>query len=239
MRDATLSLSQVRPSLSQTLSKALNRLIRRGPIEAARVAWARLRESISSEGALLMMVRDVADGAPAPGDGTGFALRAATVRDGPLYARRVATDSPRTFSARLSPETHCYLVFEGDALLHSSWVTTGAAWTREIGRHIVAPEGDAYVYESFTRPEARGRGVYPFALGAISALLARAGTRRLWVAVEVDNAPSIRAVTKGGFRFSYEVRYRRRWGRVRVLGLTGPGADAGSSMVGDLRSKKS
>lgn len=161
------------------------------------------------------------DGDPSSRDDLSF--RRATASDAAAYARDIGTDSTSSFRRRLSSRaTTCYLVLDGDSIVHATWCTTGAAWTREIGRYFCPPRGDAYVYESFTRPEVRGRGVYPFALGSIAADLDRAGVSRVWVAVEADNQASLRAVAKGGFSPVDEIDFRRRLGRIAVTAPRGP-----------------
>ncbi|MFN2586501.1 MAG: GNAT family N-acetyltransferase, partial [Actinomycetota bacterium] len=101
-------------------------------------------------------------------------------------------------------------------------VTSSAAWTREIRAYLVPPPGDAYVYESFTAPEARGRGVYPFALASICSWAVVRDIVRVWVAVERGNAPSFRAIAKAGFEPSYSIGYARRLGRL-TLDVETPG----------------
>ena len=168
-----------------------------------------------------MLVRPADAPTPELRHDPALVFRAATPADGDLYAREIGTDSAATFRRRLTDTTECFLVHGGDVLLHASWVTTGAAWTREIDAYIVPPEGDAYVYESFTRPQARGRGVYPFALGGICAWARDRGLERVWVAVESGNAPSLKAIRKAGFEPAYEMRYGRRGGRL-TLAVDGP-----------------
>jgi GNAT superfamily N-acetyltransferase len=176
-----------------------------------------VREWARSDDELIMLVREAA--APTPGfrHDPGLAFRAATPADADLYARAIGTDSAATFGRRLTPTTECFLVHGGDELLHASWVTAGAAWTREIDAYIVPPEGDAYVYESFTRPQARGRGVYPFALRGICEWARDRGLAQVWVAVEAGNAPSLKAIRKAGFEPAYEMRYGRRLGRLSLV----------------------
>lgn len=164
-----------------------------------------------------MLVRSAAAATPEFRHDPGLTARVAGPGDGELYASVIGTDSAATFRRRLTPTTRCFFVFGGDELLHASWVTTGAAWTREIAAYIVPPDRDAYVYESFTRPEARGRGVYPFALSEICAWGAGAGVDRVWVAVESGNAPSLKAIRKAGFEPAYEMRYGRRAGRLTLV----------------------
>jgi RimJ/RimL family protein N-acetyltransferase len=122
----------------------------------------------------------------------------------------------------LSSSTACLLVLEGDRIVHSSWVTDGDAWTVELRRYVSPPPHDAYVYESFTRADARGRGLYPLALKWICHHAARQ-SQRVWVGVEDDNAPSLRAVTKAGFREALSVEFDRRVGRTTLRVEAVPG----------------
>lgn len=178
-----------------------------------------------------MLVKDVG-GQPERADGD---VRPAGPGDALAYARDIGTESPRTFRARLSDATRCWLVTEGSRLIHASWVTSEAAWTRELRRWVSPPEHDVYIYESFTMAAARGRGAYPRALAGIASWATGADIGRLWVAVEKDNAASLRAVAKAGFGVSYEVGYRRRWGRLTIDLPAGEMADCARTMIRSSR----
>jgi hypothetical protein len=181
--------------------------------EIAALVRGRVLETLWSEDRLIILVRDTGgDEAEVP----GLVLREATAGDGEHYARDIGTDSRATFAARLSPQVTCWIVEEGERILHATWMTRDGAWTRELQRCLRPPPGHAYVYESFTRADARGRGIYPYALRAISVRCARRGVGRLWVGVEEHNLASLRAVTKAGFGHAFEVSYRRRLGRMTV-----------------------
>jgi RimJ/RimL family protein N-acetyltransferase len=193
--------------------KTFARLKARGPREVAHLAAERAREWFSSEDRLVILVRACTDEQAEAG---ALVLRRATPEDGPAYARLIGTDSAATFVRRLTDSTWCYLVNEGTVILHATWCTTAAAWTRELHAYLAPPPGDAYVYESFTRAEARGQGIYPFALRGIAGDLHREGMKQVWVGVEEHNEPSLRAVTKAGFRAAFSIRFGRRWGRVWV-----------------------
>ncbi len=218
-------MPDVRPSPLAAIGKVVNRARRRGPLEVTRLGVQRAAEWFSSGDTLVMFVRDAGGDPPTK---SSFEFRAANSNDAESYARWIATDSERTFLGRLSESTRCFVVTDDGRLVHASWVTTAAAWTRELRRYLIPPGGDAYVYESFTRAEVRGRGIYPFALQSIAAWMGREGAARLWVAVEEDNAPSLRAVTKGGFERGFELPYRRRLGKVTVASATGPRAEIAS-----------
>ena len=163
-----------------------------------------------------MLVRTAASPTPDFRHDPELVLRRAAPDDAAEYQREIGTDAAATFRRRLTRTTSCFLVHGAGQVLHASWVTTGAAWTREIDAYVVPPEGDAYVYESFTRPEARGRGVYPFALAGICAAAREQGIRNVWVAVEGGNAPSLKAIRKAGFEECYTIRYARRFGRLTL-----------------------
>lgn len=88
-------------------------------------------------------------------------------------------------------------------MLHSSWCSSEAVWTEELHTYLAPPPGDSYVFESFTVESARGQGIYPKVLRAISADLHREGRGRVWIGVESTNEASIRAISKAGFNHAY------------------------------------
>lgn len=203
----------LRPGPYHLLLKGAARVRARGPREALGLVWMRAREAIRSDDALVVHTRPAGGGMQ---EDPELQVRAASTADAERYARDIGTDSPRTFAARLTERTTCFVVVSEGRFVHSSWATTGAAWTRELRRYVRPREGHAYVYESFTRAEVRGRGIYPYALRAICARLSPRGVETVWVAVEKDNPASSRALAKAGFKPAFEVFYRRRWGRVIV-----------------------
>ncbi|MGH2818178.1 MAG: hypothetical protein ACRDJS_06920 [Actinomycetota bacterium] len=205
-----------RPGPLVATAKVANRIKARGAGEVLGLAGQRVREWVASGDELIFLVRKTGGEAP---DHHSLAFEEASADDAGRYARDVGTDSAATFRKRLSEHTSCFLVSSDDLIVHATWVTTGGAWTRELRTYVVPPAGDAYVYESFTRTEARGKGAYPFALLHIASLLAGRGVNRVWVGVETHNEPSLRAVSKAGFEEAFRIRYRRRIG---VLTLDQP-----------------
>ena len=216
-------MSGIRPGPLTALSKLPSRIKARGWREVADLARHRLKEEIRSEDRLIFFVRPAG---AAESQETGKTSELKFVRGGPeqasVYERDIGTDSALTFKQRLSSETRCYLVLDGGRALHATWVTTGSSWVRELRRYFKPPNGHAYVYESFTRSDARGRGVYPFALRGICADLAIQGIECVWVAVEVGNTPSLKSVSKAGFEQAFELSYRRRWGSISLSEPHGP-----------------
>lgn len=217
-------MADTRPGPLTVLAKIPARVRARGFREVGDLALHRFKEAIRSQDRLVFFLRPTAGGNGLRSN-LDLTLRRATPKDASIYERDIGTDSAATFSQRLSRGTRCYLALEGDKALHASWVTTTASWVREVGRYFRPPSGHAYVYESFTRADARGRGVYPFALRGICKELAADGIDSLWVAVEDNNAPSLKAVAKAGFETAFELDYGRRWGRLSVAEPSGQKAD--------------
>jgi L-amino acid N-acyltransferase YncA len=206
-------VSDERARLRDLVRKAVNRVHTRGVSEVASLALTRAAQALWSRSELIVLVRAASGEAPGL---DGYDLRLATGDDAERYARDIGTDSAETFRARLSEHSGCFIVVAGDRIVHATWWTVTGAWTRELGAHLVPTPGDAYVYESFTGPGERGRGIYPFALRGISVQLGALGVARVWVAVEKDNLASLRAVSKAGFEAAAEISYTRRLGRVTV-----------------------
>ena len=221
-------MSETRPTPLETLSKTYARLRHRGAGELISTIRSQLASALYSEGCITLMVRE------ATGDVTAqppLEFRRAVGTDAETYERDIGTDSAWSFRRRLTARTDCYLVMEDDRLLHASWTTTRSAWTSELRSYICPPAGDAYVYESYTRPETRGRGIYPFALRNMCADLARRGIGRVWVGVETDNVPSARAITKAGFEAAIDLPFKRRLFRVEPEPATGPMAQLAPEML--------
>ena len=217
MRGIFLLVSDSRPTPAHVVLKVLTRARARGLREVLGTGVARLREFISSADEIIILARP-AGSPPGPPERDDLEFVKATREDGARYARDIGTDSASTFAARLSDTTHCFLVIDKGRVLHATWATTRSAWTRELGGYLVVPEGDCYVYESFTRADARGQGIYPFSLRGICAWAARQGLQRVWVGVEAGNAASLRAVGKAGFEPQLTISFRRSVGRLEVTG---------------------
>lgn len=178
---------------------------------------------MASSDTLVFLARENGEGGDRPKHDPALQLVEATASDGAAYERIIGTDSAATFASRLSWGARCFLVKAGDDLLHATWVTDQPTWTREIKRFFVPPPGSVYIYESFTRPEARGRGVYPFALVELCDRMDAEGTDRLWVGVEEGNAPSRKAIAKAHFTERFRVRFARKLGYLRVDEAEGDG----------------
>jgi len=203
-----------RPGVVTVTRRVAARVKSRGPKEVLGLATERVRELVLSHDKLIIHERDAGgDAISSPDD---LLFKRADASDGPTYARDIGTDSARSFRSRLTGGTECFLVIKHGLVVHATWATSSSAWMRELQRYFCPPPGDVYVYESFTRPEVRGRGVYPLALRFIAKWAGERDVKRLWVGVEHDNPPSLKAVQKAGFAPAFEVSFDRRLGRLTV-----------------------
>lgn len=203
-------MPDLRPTPLDAGRKTAARVRARGPAELAVLLGARLKENLWSKGQLVVFSLELTGLAipEAPGLTMGFA----TAADGTAYERDIGTDSAITFARRLAGGTRCFVARRDERIVHASWVTSRAAWTRELRAYLRPPPGDAYIYESYTRPEERGRGVYRLALKTLTAELGRDGTRRAWIAAEAHNSSSLKAIAKAGFTETFRLSYRRTLG---------------------------
>jgi GNAT superfamily N-acetyltransferase len=110
-------------------------------------------------------------------------------------------------------------------------VTRSGAWIGEVRRYFIVPERGAYIYESFTNPDLRGRGIYPAMLNFIATEAAQRGLGELWIGVGASNRPSVRAIAKGAFEPAFDIVFRRRLGAVRIETITGPRSDEASQVI--------
>lgn len=134
-------------------------------------------------------------------------MRWATTGDTDSQAELLGTDPSPPLVDRLSDTNRCFLALEGGRALHATWCSTTATWTEELQTYLAPPSGDAYIYESFTRADARGRGIYPLVLRTIASMVHGEGIRRLWVGVEETNVASVRAIRKGGFALAFSISF--------------------------------
>ena len=92
-----------------------------------------------------------------------------------------------------------YGIIIGDALITYSWVSDAGAAVGVLHSMVLkVPERSIYIWDCFTRPELRGRGLFQELLRGI--VERHPGIDIAYSAVDVNNAPSIRAMTKAGFR---------------------------------------
>jgi GNAT superfamily N-acetyltransferase len=102
----------------------------------------------------------------------------------------------------------CFVARYEGRIVACGWGAT-AAWTDYLQCAIELAPGDAYLFDGYTLPDWRGRGVFQ-TLGAEQLrALQRAGHRRAIRATAVQNTVALHTHSRGGFRpIGSLVRYR-------------------------------
>jgi len=145
-----------------------------------------------------------------------------------LYAESAAWRSRKQFLAtalaRLEDGQHVYTVAESGRLLHWGWLieSQADAFFSEVRQPYRFPPKSACLYDFYTVPQARGRGLYTASLRAMLADIAEEHmAEQTYVGVLADNAPSRHVIEKLGFRYEASLHERvvfgfvKRWRDVR------------------------
>jgi SAM-dependent methyltransferase/GNAT superfamily N-acetyltransferase len=138
---------------------------------------------------------------------------------------------PAEFRRRLALGHWCFAVRHGDRLVHAGWAAAHHARIDFLDTELTLAPGEVYQYDSFTAPDARGRGFAVARLTAMARHLQDAGYRRLIAAVVPENTVAFRPLQKAGYRIFglmgvVRVGRFRRW-FLRRRGQASPDGRAG------------
>ena len=94
----------------------------------------------------------------------------------------------------------CFVARHEGRAVGACWIATGRAYSAHLACDLPLSAGDAYLFDAYTLPAYRGRGVAP-ALCAHQLRYCRdAGWRRAIRATSPENRAALRAHAKSGFR---------------------------------------
>jgi L-amino acid N-acyltransferase YncA len=94
----------------------------------------------------------------------------------------------------------CFVVHHQGQMICARWATVQRVWSDYLACELHLAEGEVYSYDLFTRPEFRGHAVSPVASVEMLRYFRAAGYRRMVAAISPENHPSLRSVTKTGYR---------------------------------------
>ena len=126
----------------------------------------------------------------------------------------------------------CVVARHASRVIAYCWLTRRSEWVAEIDRFVVPGGDQVYLYEAFTEPAWRGRGLFPAMLFRLLAYARVQGCHRALIFVLTDNRASRRAIEKAGFELFQTVSRleigglrrllfrRRRGSRARVTLVT-------------------
>ena len=112
----------------------------------------------------------------------------------------VTEQGPDDLLARHDRGERCFGSLRDGRVVASRWATHGEVDADYLRIGLRLPDGDAWIFDSWTDPRERGRGVAGEASAALGAALAAEGTTRFVVIVMNGNRSGHAAVLRSGYR---------------------------------------
>jgi GNAT superfamily N-acetyltransferase len=151
------------------------------------------------------------------------------VDDPPLLAELESIPAPQ-IEERLRQGHRAWVARLADQPVAWGWIAVDAVSIGELDIARPLPAGDRYLWNFFTAPPWRGRGVYPRLLQTIMA--SDTDAERFWVGHDFGNTPSARGIAKAGLQ-EVGVVYRQPGGGLTLVPAASlDRAEAASSLFG-------
>lgn len=116
-------------------------------------------------------------------------------------------EPPDDLDLRLSRRDTCLLASVGGRLAFYGWIqTTGIHPMTHAARQRAVLPGECWIYNCRTAEWARGRGIYPAALGRMLDEQFAGGCTTAWIYASDWNAPSLKGIEKAGFHLVETMR---------------------------------
>ena len=107
---------------------------------------------------------------------------------------------PGDLLARVDRGERCFGSLRDGRVVAARWATYGAVEADYLRIGLRLPDGDAWIFDSWTDPRERGKGVASEASAALGAALAAEGATRFVVIVMNGNRSGHAAVLRSGYR---------------------------------------
>lgn len=118
----------------------------------------------------------------------------------PGYLRLRSDQSAEQIERRLASEQRCVLVRHQGEIVSARWFTIATAELEYLGLRFELPERTAYVYDVFTAPAARKRGISAQTRGGYEQSLRRLGVEQLLGSFMPENTAGLALVEGAGYR---------------------------------------
>ena len=202
------------------LARISARIRRAGPLKLARMAIELALREANSTREFRIYEFALADRIGEPAD-LGR-MRVNSLRDLLDYSPASPSDPPiieflETAERRLANGNLLFSYAEGGKLLHYGWLIPAADWMgSEFGHDIPLREKPTVLWDDFTHPSARGRGLHGESLRArLSYIAAHELSPTAMIGVRSDNAVSRHNIEAAGFTFAGSAWISTRLGKVR------------------------
>jgi ribosomal protein S18 acetylase RimI-like enzyme len=197
---------------------AIRRAMRTLRVEGPRSVWFKLLSECGYRRLLLLerpLDEPIADFTPA------LAVDVAMLGSGEVdeYLAFRSGTLRHDIDDRLRNGQMCFVARHQRRIVAAAWLAVQPIWVSFLGCRIDVEAGEAHVYDKFTMPEYRGRGIANAVRTHHLRHLQRRGFRRATGAVLPENVSSLRDDAKGGFRaYGMLVRIKvGRWQRVFLM----------------------
>ncbi len=134
--------------------------------------------------------------------------------DQPLAPGDSGARWPPQAADRLRDGQVCAIAHHETEVVAYCWLACTPVWVGEIGHAVVPGPEDVYLYDAFTMPGWRGRGLFSAVIASLLALARSRGRKRALIFVGAGNRASRRAIERAGFEIVHTVS------RVELCGLT-------------------
>lgn len=184
--------------LSSIPHRAARVLAEGGPQHLLLQALRKLTRPLLECGSVIFFARDLSEPPPEPRAALDLKLHIASPAQLDLLLN--SPEFPQTeemLRERFRAGDICFAALDAEGkLAHSRWVTTRRGYIPELDMELFLKPGEAYMYDGYTRPDLRGRGIDGFVRCSIFVALRAGGFNRLYSYVRGDNPVGLRAARR-------------------------------------------
>ncbi|MFC1660051.1 hypothetical protein ACFL3S_01115 [Gemmatimonadota bacterium] len=122
---------------------------------------------------------------------------------------------PEVLGARFERGERCYGFLNEGSLAHVAWLSFGYL-VLDTGLPVIQDEAAAGLFDGFTMPEHRGRGIFKAVFPKLCEVAWELGWRDVLAAIDPTHQISIRTAERSGFLLEGRATAVRRFGRTRL-----------------------
>lgn len=137
----------------------------------------------------------------------GCSFRQATPEELPACAELARTPLEE-YRRRYRDGDECHAIFWGGEPVNLNWLHFGSCYVYGLGLLIQAEPSECYLYNVFTDPGHRGKGLYKTTQRMLIEWLAGRGITRVRQVVASDNAVPQLALPKLGYRLTQDILHK-------------------------------
>jgi hypothetical protein len=139
------------------------------------------------------------------------------------YRRFRPSTTSDDVARRFGQGHRCYVAQRRGEIIDACWAASGIVAVPYLHRSLKLHEGDLYFYDSYTRPEFRGRGLYMARNAFTAGECGREGFTRLVALVAAEKYAVWQILTRSGLQTSgrYDLVRLGPWRWYRTLAVDG------------------